>query len=122
VLAMRFIVRFVDDVPVAAFGLAFHEPWPRDLFTGIRVAVSMLGGLIIAAALIAHLDIRWTGPGAFGPWVLTVGILLLSAASEELMFRGYPMQVLMKGIVAWPAMLAMYTLFGVVHIFNPDVS
>src|SRR5882724_6687923 len=57
-----------------------------------------------------------------GAWAMTVGILLMSAASEELMFRGYPMQVLMKGIGALPAMVTMSTLFGVLHIFNPQAS
>ena len=123
VFAMLFMVRFVDHVPVAAFGVAFYERWHRDLLTGVAVALAMLGALLVGSLAIAGLYIRWTGAdGAYGAWAATVGILLFSAASEELMFRGYPMQVLMKGMGAWPAMLVMSALFGILHMFNPGAS
>jgi membrane protease YdiL (CAAX protease family) len=123
VLAMLFMVRFVDHVPVAAFGVVFHERWLRDLITGVAVAGGMLAALVVGSAFVGGLQIRWTGPQpSFGLWAVTIAILLFSAASEELMFRGYPMQILMKGMGAWPAMIVMSTLFGVLHMFNPDAS
>ena len=48
----------------------------------------------------------WTASDASGKsLVVTVFVLLMSAAQEELLFRGYPLQVLMKGMGVWPAIL-----------------
>ena len=49
-------------------------------------------------------------------------MLIIAAALEELLFRGYPLQVLMKGIGFWPAMILMSCAFGLLHINNQNVS
>jgi hypothetical protein len=49
-------------------------------------------------------------------------VLLAAAAFEELVFRGYPLQTLMKGMGQWPAVLLMSTLFGLAHMNNPNAS
>jgi membrane protease YdiL (CAAX protease family) len=51
---------------------------------------------------------------------LTLGILIIAAAFEELIFRGYPLQILMKAIGPWPAMILLSAVFGLLHAGNPN--
>jgi membrane protease YdiL (CAAX protease family) len=65
----------------------------------------------------------WTvTPGSVPAFAATVAVLLVSAVNEELLFRGYPLQVLMKGIGVWPSVILLSALFGLLHAGNPDSS
>jgi len=55
---------------------------------------------------------------------LGVGFLVIasSAAAEELLFRGYGLQQLMRATHAWGAVILSSVVFGVVHATNPNSS
>ena len=123
-LALMFMTRFVDHVPISTFGAALHEGWPRDFGRGLTIAGVMLlvyGG---ATTLVGGLNIEVADLETqfWAPWIATLFILAVSAANEELLFRGYGLQVLMLAIGRWPAMLAMSVLFGLGHHFNPNAT
>jgi hypothetical protein len=121
--ATFFMVRIVDRAPFAAFGISFHSGWFRDWLAGLGVSAGMLGVLTAAALLFGGGAIRWTGSSiSLGKWIATALLLMVAAANEEIVFRGYPMQALMKGIGPWPAVIAMSILFGLLHLANPDAS
>jgi uncharacterized protein len=46
----------------------------------------------------------------------------IAAAWEEALFRGYPFQVLVEGIGAWPAIVITSALFAWAHGQNPEVT
>jgi membrane protease YdiL (CAAX protease family) len=124
VLALMFMSRFVDHVPAAAFGVGIHERWIGDFGIGLGIAGLMLGfysgfGLVLGDLSIESLPKEG---GFWHPWILTIVILTVSAANEELLFRGYPLQVLMVAIGRWPAMVAMSALFGLGHHLNPNAT
>jgi membrane protease YdiL (CAAX protease family) len=122
-VATLFMLHFVDHLPLVAFGIGLHESWPRNFVVGLAIALGMFGGLLIGTAVLGNLAVTWTGT-QFPPglWAADFGILLLAAATEEIIFRGYPLQVLMKGIGAWPAMLIMSCLFALGHKDNPGAT
>ena len=47
---------------------------------------------------------------------------MVAAANEELVFRGYPLQVLMFGLGPWPAFLMVSAAFGLGHHLNPNAT
>jgi len=123
VLATLFMARFVDHVPVMTFGVGFHERWAAVFSMGVVIAAGMLLLVLAGAALFGDIDMMWTASEfSFGALAATFAILAVAAASEEMLFRGYPLQTLMTGIGPWPAMLLMSCLFGFVHIQNPNAS
>jgi hypothetical protein len=68
-------------------------------------------------------EIQWTGSlGSIPTILLTLVVLAVSAANEELLFRGYPMQVLMKGIGPWGAIMLLSFAFGLVHRDNEGAT
>src|SRR5215813_8184197 len=40
-VAMLFMAGFVDKVPLATYGVAFHEGWKRDLAMGVGIAAGL---------------------------------------------------------------------------------
>ncbi len=121
VLALKVMSHFVDRVPVLTFGAGFHKNWRRDLKWGVVLAVLMLGGLFGGMAVTGELNMA---AGTVSPLGLAgiVLVLCVAAANEELIFRGYPLQVLMAGIGPWPAMIVMSAIFGLGHHLNPNAT
>ena len=123
VLAMWLTIRFIDHRPFRTFGIGFLPNWQRDLLLGLGVAAGMLALLILGCWAVGHLSIRWSGTQASaGALLSTLGFLMLAAATEELMFRGLPLQVLIEGAGEWPAIIGMSVLFGAMHMNNPGAS
>ncbi len=123
-LTFLFMIRFVDHIPVATYGVGFHEAWARDLGIGLAVSALMLGFYGGFSAGLGGLNVEATlhDGGFWAPWILTVLVLTVSAANEEFLFRGYPLQVLMVAIGPWPAILVMSSLFGLGHYLNPNAT
>jgi uncharacterized protein len=123
VAAMWLTVRFIDHRPFRAFGIGFLPHWRSDFTFGLAVAAGMLAVLIGGCYAFGYVSMRWTGTQVSpGILVATFGVLLLAALNEELIFRGFPLQLLIDGMGEWPAILAMSTLFGAVHLSNPNAS
>jgi uncharacterized protein len=123
VAAMWLTIRFLDHRPLRAFGIGFLPRWRRDFLFGSCVAAGMLLVLIGGCYAFGYVSMHWTGrqvsPGLL---LATCGILLLAALNEELVFRGFPLQLLIDGLGEWPAMIVMSTLFGALHLNNPNAS
>ncbi len=122
--AFVLMARFVDQVPISAFGVAMHEKWGRDLAWGLVVAGAILTLFHLIGGVVGVLSVETAehGDGFWSAFPLILMMLSVSAASEELVFRGYPLQVLMAGIGAWPAMILVSGLFGLLHHLNPEAT
>jgi membrane protease YdiL (CAAX protease family) len=117
--------RLFDGVPPRSLGWSLHRGWLRDLALGTVIGFAAL----FAAALLAsvfggfHFSLAPEGFGAafvktfFGALVVYV----LLAAAEEVMFRGYPLQTLMRSLPFALAMLPSSIIFAYVHTDNPNV-
>jgi membrane protease YdiL (CAAX protease family) len=120
---MWLTVKFVDRRPFRTFGIGFLPGWRMHLAAGLALAAGMLAVVIGGCYAFGYVSMRWTG-GSVSPGALlaTLGLLLVAAASEELVFRGLPLQILMEGIGEWPAILGLSGLFGAMHMNNPNAS
>ncbi|HJR05897.1 MAG TPA: type II CAAX endopeptidase family protein [Pyrinomonadaceae bacterium] len=118
--------RLFEDLPVRALGWARHRGWLRDLLTG-----TLLGALsVMIAALIV------TALGGFrfsvAPSVSNIAfvktffgsaiIFVIAAAAEEMLFRGYPLQTMMRALPFLVAVIPSSVLFAYVHLDNPNVA
>jgi membrane protease YdiL (CAAX protease family) len=122
-LSLWIMARVADRKPVSFFGVGLHEGWSGHLLWGITISGGMLMVLVAGVAAIGRLDMEWTASQNSGArLVATATVLLVSAANEELVFRGYPLQVLMRGMGIWPAVALMSLLFGLLHASNPNAT
>jgi len=105
-------------------GLHWREGTGRNLLTGFAVGA---GGamLLIAPPLIAGLAHFEPVTGANFSWgasLFTLALLFCGAAGEEIAFRGFPLQFLMRGYGAWISIVGIGALFGLLHGFNPGAT
>jgi membrane protease YdiL (CAAX protease family) len=116
------VARFVEHKPVATFGISLHKRWHRDFLVGIVTAAAMLAAMVLGCVIFGQIQMIWNGFTMLGALLLTTTVLIGAAAFEEILFRGYPLQVLMRGMGVWPAILLMSALFGILHAGNPNAS
>jgi membrane protease YdiL (CAAX protease family) len=98
IVATIFATRIVEDIPVQSLGLGFHEYWKLNLIAGFSIGGFLLILVVAGAKTFGEFQLDWAPYMNPGRLLLTLGILIVAAAFEELIFRGYPMQVLMKGM------------------------
>jgi membrane protease YdiL (CAAX protease family) len=123
ITATWFMARFVDHVPVRTFGIGLHNGWYRHVLGGILLAGALLAILLGAFTVFGDVDMRWSASdGPYTAIAVTLIVLLVAAANEELIFRGYLLQILAVGVGRWPAIISMSGLFGLVHLQNPNAS
>lgn len=125
--------------PAAVLGMVLGATllflwWDRDTPAELGLEASwrppaylvggMLGGVlftaIVAALLYAMLPFTWSRNPGFLPKVAatSLGVLLLSNAVEELLFRGYGFKRLIDAIGLWPAQLLVAALYGVYYVVH----
>jgi membrane protease YdiL (CAAX protease family) len=119
VAALLFVARFVERKSASTF-IGF-DGWKRNFGIGLAIGLLLIVLLLAGLAIVGAPRLRWA-PAPLVSLVLTVFTLLIAAAYEELLFRGYPMQALAQGIGARWAAALMSALFGLIHASNPNVS
>lgn len=116
----------LEELPWRALGWARHRGWAGDVLKGLLVGALSVG---LAAALGAALgSYKFSlggeaGAGAVGRTLLfSCVVFVLGSASEEMLFRGYPLQTILR---AWPFRVAFVPtsiVFALVHMGNPNVA
>lgn len=115
-----------EDLPWRALGWAAHRGWARDLLLGLLLGAATLG--VAALAGVAFGGYRLALNEAAGPGLIlktlasSAFILMLGAAAEEMLFRGYPLQTLMRSWPIWVALIPTSVPFALVHLTNPHVA
>lgn len=123
VLALLVMARYVDRVPITVFGMTRHEGWIRDFFVGLAIAAGLLCMLLAGSFFFGTVRIGWNASADILPLILvTAAVLLLSAFNEELVFRGYPMQVFLKSLGPWGAMLLISFIWALLHARNEGAT
>jgi membrane protease YdiL (CAAX protease family) len=115
----------LEDLPWRALGWTLHRGWARDVLVGLLVgAVSVCIAALVGATFGGY---RFTFQTSFDAAAVartfvSAGIIfLLGAASEEMLFRGYPLQTLMRSWPLWVALVPTSVPFALVHQNNPNV-
>jgi len=130
VLTHTVFVRFNPTVSWNTLGLSCS---PRGL---VELTAGILGGAAIALAVVGALwtlgwivvdqglapttgeeEVIWA-PG----WLNACMILFLGASSEELLFRGFGLQQLIRATNSWVAIIGTSMIFGLLHTSNPGAS
>jgi membrane protease YdiL (CAAX protease family) len=119
--ALLIMARLIDHVPLSVFGITLHDRWLQDFGMGVAIASGMLGLTLVGSFLFGNVQIVW-GSGSISAIGITLVMLAVAAINEELVFRGYPLQMLMKGTGPWVATLLVSSIFGLVHVLNPGAT
>lgn len=118
--------RVIEELPWRSLGWALHPGWRRDVLAGLAIgaaSVCVAAGLGAAVSSYRFQLAAQFDPAAFARTLLSSAfVFLLGAAAEEMIFRGYPLQTMMR---SWPVLLALLPVsvpFALAHLDNPHVS
>ncbi|MBS1911741.1 MAG: CPBP family intramembrane metalloprotease [Bacteroidetes bacterium] len=118
--ATLLVTRLYDRMPAAWAGLGLHRWTARELLAGLALGLSMA---LVAWAPIAAVGGVSAGQGwssrDLGYFIPT---MILLAAGEEVLFRGYLFQRLVEIIGPVAAVLGSALLFALGHYGNPNAT
>jgi membrane protease YdiL (CAAX protease family) len=87
---------------------------------GVAAAVFVLAGPLVFRVASMQAATRVEGP--WRTFVFVTLVLIFGAAGEEILFRGYGFQVLLRNIGPFATILPVGVVFGALHASNPHVT
>jgi hypothetical protein len=124
--ASAFVVRTFERGRLEDIGMGWSTSSLRHLALGLAggAAAGLLVMLGPVAAGAASIVPSADAANAFTPgkFLFVSWILLFGAVGEELMFRGYAFQVLLREYGPWWVIGPFGALFALVHIDNPNLT
>jgi membrane protease YdiL (CAAX protease family) len=109
----------------ASIGFRLHKGWARDFALGsLMGAASLAIAVGIAAGVSAvTFDVHITALAPLVRGLLIVSsFFIIAAATEELIFRGFPFQAIVHNLGGSKAVAITSLIFGLAHLSNPNAS
>lgn len=124
-VASTVCLRAFEGRPLRSIGYQLHPGWWRDYLMGAGVAAVMITALVGMEVAAGAVSLHWSPTPVsdrLSGLVVSFVFFNIAAAFEELTFRGYPLQTLLRDLhPAW-AVIITSMLFSVVHAPNPHAS
>ncbi|MHB9023165.1 MAG: CPBP family intramembrane glutamic endopeptidase [Armatimonadota bacterium] len=120
-LAGVWLLQALEHLPASTLGLNLRGPWLQAVGVGLVIGVGLICFQVFLLWVFGVAEPEWRGvPSQVLPvLLLAVGGALLFAASEEVIFRGYLFQTLLRGIGPLGTLLLLSAVFATVHLMNP---
>jgi membrane protease YdiL (CAAX protease family) len=118
------VLRWFDRRPTALLGLGFNPGWVRESSAGLVSGFCATGVLAVILIVSGSVSVAVSPQPAesLASMPRYLFIFLMAATVEELVFRGYPLQVLAEGSRRWIAGALLCIIFTMGHANNPDVT
>ena len=115
----------LDGRPPSSLGFPLDRTVPGALGGGLALGTAL--GLAAVALIALAGAVRWRSEaGGVGGWLgtglATLWLLLIPAAAEEAMLRGYLFQALIEAWGAGRALVVTSLMFALLHLPNPSVG
>jgi hypothetical protein len=124
-IATLIAARFLNRKPLHAVGLAVNKHTMRDLGIGCLAGWLMMTGIFGIEYALGYVKVvapEISLAAGLSMTMLSLIFFGVAAMVEELLFRGYPFQILVRGINFIPAVGVMGILFGLAHLRNPNAT
>lgn len=112
-----------EGLPFRSLGCSPRRGWLKRLLIGSGIGAASLLLAAIIAASVGSIDFRFdpAGAGAIGQTLgVSIFIFVFAAAAEEMLFRGYPLQTLVRANYSWVGVLLTSVGFASAHLANPN--
>jgi membrane protease YdiL (CAAX protease family) len=116
--------KYLEALPFRALGAWFTEGWLKHLMLGLALGAVTIGVAVaiplVSGALTFTVDIANSREAIAKSLLVSLGIFIVAAASEEAFFRGYVLQTLNRAGYGLLAIIVTSAFFGVFHLLNPE--
>ncbi|MCC6175833.1 MAG: CPBP family intramembrane metalloprotease [Chloroflexi bacterium] len=118
VLSVNVMRRFFGGPRLFDLGLHRQGHWFHDSLLGLALGPVMFGTILLLLLAAGWADVR---PGTIGPGGLITALatFVFVAFSEEVLARGWLLQVLERGYGRWAGVVGSSVLFALLHASNP---
>ena len=115
-------LRILDHLPSRTLGISPEGKWLRLLLLGYAAGIVMIGLVMAVLWASGSAVIRLQSVGRESLLLLGGGALfmLLAGFWEEVLFRGYIFQTLLRGIGPLLTLFLTSILFALLHLVNPN--
>ncbi len=125
VFASWIMMERVERVPLAGLGVPVDRLLPGSFGSGVALGTMLMGAVVLA--MVAAGVLVWVRtPAPLGRGVMVFlelsAFMVLAAFAEELLLRGYPLQVMAEALGGPAAILVTAVVFAALHGFNPHLS
>ena len=124
--ASALVVRIFERGRLEDVGLTWWPDGGRHFLSGTLAGLTAgLAAVLVPAAFWLAEIVRAPEPElAFSPgkFLFVTVLLWFGAAGEELMFRGYAFQILLRRLGPWQTILPFALLFALAHTGNPNAE
>jgi membrane protease YdiL (CAAX protease family) len=105
-------------------GLHWNGNAGRNFLAGFAAGAVGASMLVLPPVLfgLAHFEMAPGADATLRGALFTVALLFCGVAGEEIAFRGFPLQILMRGYGSWPSIIGIGALFGLMHRINPGAT
>jgi len=112
------ILRYIEKRPAKLLGLSFNKSFLREHLIGVLIGGCLLiiGALIYCLTGIGEFRLNETIDYQIIYYLLCILVFFVSAAYEEIFFRGYIFQKIIEGTNYWIAQLIVAIFFGLAHL------
>ncbi|MBI3896533.1 MAG: CPBP family intramembrane metalloprotease [Acidobacteria bacterium] len=118
-------MRLLEHQPFVQVGLVLERRSRSELGLGLVGGIILVSTTSLVAWGVGVIQFQASGTDAASAARLFLPVTFLfmvSATTEELLFRGYPFQRLVEGSNGWVAIAIFSFLFGYLHAGNPHVT
>ena len=118
------LLKWLDRRPVALLGMGRYKGAVRELLVGMLLGVSIIAvyALILWSTHLASFSFNELSAEVLLYAAACLIVLVISAAYEEVLFRGYAFQSLIEGTNFGITLLLFALLFGLAHLQNADAT
>ena len=107
---------------LADLGLALNSRWWQQLLVGTAAGMAMMSVIALLMWVFSVATFGINPKFQAADLALGAYLLLLAAALEELLYRGFLFQRLIDGLGVWPTQLLFATIFAAGHWDNPGLE
>jgi len=118
------LLKWVDKRPAALLGTGFYRGAIKELGIGMLLGFILVGltALVLWASGAAVFTFNGISLSMLLYLAAVLAVLAVSAAYEEVLFRGYIFQALIEGSSFWIAIGIFSLVFGAAHLSNDNIS
>ncbi len=115
-------LRAFHDTGVVSLGLWWNRLSADNLAMGLAGGIGSALLVLLPPILAGAARVQMTGHFSWGDTAFLMAFLAIGASGEELLCRGFPLQVLLPRIGAIATIVSMGLLFGLLHMFNDSAT
>jgi membrane protease YdiL (CAAX protease family) len=115
-------LRAFHDMSVISLGLWWNRLSADNLALGLAGGMGSALVVLVPPLLVGAARVEKFGPFSWGDTAFVLVFLAIGVVGEELLCRGFPLQVLLPRVGALATVIFMGLLFGLIHAFNPNAT